>query len=608
VPVANNLGYHDGPKYGVEQFMQQYYRRAGRLHQLSKRVTDRCVERPGSQVEAVMKKLRARDIGDDFVELNRQIHILPAQQNCFRDDPVRLLKIFWYRQEMGYDLSLDAKEAIRSRLDLIDDPFRRSNRVLGFFLAILRAPRGVAETLRQMHQLGVLTAYIPEFARIACLVQFDAYHRYTVDEHTFVLMDCLEALGETEDPRLQEFRRIAGDLRKPEILKLAILLHDIGKGEGHGHVERGVAIAEEVLTRMGLPSGDIAAVSFLVAQHLNMAHIAERRDLDDERLIIEFARQVENEELLRMLYLLTYLDINAVGPQVWTDWKGTLLWELFIKTHTILTRGVPEGEEEHRRARTLRTALMAELGGEFGAELVGQHLDLMPIRYVLNTSSVKVAQHLKLIERVRQGEAVALNWTTYPLAGYSEVLVCASAAPGRFSNVVGTLTAHGINILSAQLFSRADGVMIRAFQVSDGRGAALEDETVWHRFAQDLRGVIPGQVTVRELIKTRRRDLLAKPLPRAHEIQTRVEFDNVVSDRFTVIDIRAQDRLGLLYVIASTLSGLDVDVSLAKIATEVDQAMDVFYVTEKDGHKVAEPERMDAIRQALVHAIAEGIA
>ena len=608
VPVADNLGYHDGPKYGVEQFMQQYYRRAGGLHQLSKRVTDRCVERPGSQVEAVMKKLRARDIGDDFVELNRQIHILPAQQNCFRDDPVRLLKIFWYRQEMGYDLSLDAKEAIRSHLDLIDDPFRRSNRVLGFFLAILRAPRGVAETLRQMHQLGVLTAYIPEFARIACLVQFDAYHRYTVDEHTFVLMDYLEALGETEDPRLQEFRRIAGDLRKPEILKLAILLHDIGKGEGHGHPERGVTIAEEVLTRMGLPSGDIPAVSFLVAQHLNMAHIAERRDLDDERLIIEFARQVKNEELLRMLYLLTYLDINAVGPQVWTDWKGTLLWELFIKTHTILTRGVPEGEEEHRRARTLRTALMAELGGEFGSELVGQHLDLMPIRYVLNTSSAKVAQHLKLIERVRRGEPVALNWTTYPLAGYSEVLVCASAAPGRFSNVVGTLTAHGINILSAQLFSRADGVMIRAFQVSDGRGAALEDETVWQRFAQDLRAVIPGQITVRELIKTRRRDLLAKPLPRAHEIQTRVEFDNVVSDRFTVIDIRAQDRLGLLYVIASTLSGLDVDVSLAKIATEVDQAMDVFYVTEKDGHKVTEPERMDAIRQALVHAIAEGIA
>ena len=608
VPVAASLGFCDGQKYGVEQFMQQYYRRAGGLHQISRRVTERCAERSGSPVEAMMKKLRARDIGDDFVELNRQIHILPAQRECFRVDPVRLLKIFWYRQEMGYELSGEANEAVRGHLDLIDDAFRRSNRALGFFLAILRAPHGVAETLRQMHRLGVLTAYIPEFARIACLVQFDYYHRYTVDEHTFVLLDTLEGLRGTDDPRLQEFRRIAQELRKPEILKLAILLHDIGKGEGHGHSERGVAIAEAVLTRLGLPPADIAAVTFLVAQHLSMAHIAERRDLDDERLIIEFARLVETEELLRMLYLLTYLDINAVGPQVWTDWKGTLLWELFIKTHTILTRGVPEGEEEHRRARSLRAALVTELGGEFGAEVVGQHLDLMPIRYVLHTSAVKVAQHLQLIDRVRRGEPVAVHWSAFPLAGYSEVLVCAPAAPGRFTSVVGTLTAHGINILSAQLFSRADGVMIRAFQVSDGRGAALENETVWHRFGQDLRGVILGQVGVRDLIRTLRRDLLAKPVPRAHEIHTRVEFDNVVSDRFTVIDIRAQDRLGLLYVIASTLSGLDVDVTLAKIATEVDQAVDVFYVTEKDGRKVAEPARMDAIRQALVRAIADGIA
>ncbi len=608
VPVAANLGFSEGPKYGVERFMRQYYLRAGGLHQLSTRVVERCAERPGSHVEAMMKRLRARDIGDDFVELNRQIHILPAQRDCFRADPVRLLKIFWYRQEMGYDLSGEAKEAVRSHLDLIDDEFRRSNRALGFFLAVLRAPVGVADTLRQMHQLGVLTAYLPEFARIACLVQFDYYHRYTVDEHTFVLLDHLESLHGTEDPRLQEFRRIATELRKPEILKLAILLHDIGKGEGHGHAERGVAIAEAVLRRMGLPAGDIAAVRFLVAEHLSMAHIAERRDLDDERMIIEFARLVGSEELLRMLYLLTYLDINAVGPQVWTDWKGTLLWELFIKTHTVLTRGVPEGEEEHQRARSLRTALVAELGGEFGAEVVGQHLALMPARYVLTTSSTKVAQHLQLIDRVRRGEPVAVHWSAFPLAGYSEVLVCAPGAPGRFTSVVGTLTAHGINILSAQLFSRADGVMIRAFQVSDGRGAALQDETVWHRFGQDLRGVILGQLSARELIKTLRRDLLAKPGSRPHEIQTRVEFDNVVSDRYTVIDIRARDRLGLLYVIASVLSGLDIDVTLAKIATEVDQAVDVFYVTEKDGRKVAEPSRRDAIRQALVHAIAEGIA
>jgi [protein-PII] uridylyltransferase len=608
VPIAAHLGFHDGATYGVERFMQQYFLRAGTLHQLSARLLERCAARPGSHVEAVMKKLRARDIGDGFTELRREIHILPAQRDCFREDPIRLLKIFWYRQELGYELSPEAKDAIRGSLDLIDTEFRRSNRALGFFLAILRESRGMADTLRQMHRLGVLSAYIPEFGRVDCLVQFDYYHRYTVDEHTFVLLDYLEALQDTTDPRLQEFRRIAAELKKPEVLKLAILLHDIGKGEGHGHVERGVALAKTVVDRIGLAPADRAAVIFLVAQHLAMAHIAERRDLDDERLIIEFARVVGDEDLLKMLYLLTYLDINAVGPQVWTDWKGTLLWELFIKTHTILTRGVPEGEEEHRKAASLRAALVGELAPDFGAEVVRQHLDLMPIRYVLTTSNAKVAQHLQLIEEVRRGAPVAVRWSAYPMAGYSEVLVCAPGAPGRFAKVVGTLTANGINILSAQLFSRADGVMIRAFQVSDGRGAAPEDEVVWQRFARDLKGVILDQVNVRELIKARRRDLLARPTPRGSEIHTRIEFDNMVSERYTVIDVRTQDRLGLLYVISSTLSELDVDVALAKIATEVDQAMDVFYVTDRDGRKLPAGDRMETIRGALTHAIAEGIA
>jgi [protein-PII] uridylyltransferase len=369
-----------------------------------------------------------------------------------------------------------------------------------------------------------------------------------------------------------------------------------------------VAIAEVVLTRMGLGPADRQAVLFLVAQHLTMAHIAERRDLDDERLIIEFARLVGDEDLLRMLYLLSYLDINAVGPQVWTDWKGTLLWELFVKTHTILSRGVPEGEAEQRQAADLRAALVAELAPEFGAEVVRQHLDLMPARYLLTTSSAKVVQHLQLIERVRRGDPVATRWAAFPMAGYSEVQVCAPGAPGRFAKVVGILTANGINILSAQLFSRADGVMIRTFQVSDGQGGAPADETVWQRFARDLKGVILDQVSVRELIKARRRDLLARPSPRGGEIHTWIEFDNLVSERYTVIDVRAQDRLGLLYVIASTLSDLDVDVALAKITTEVDQAMDVFYVTEEDGRKLSEGARMEAIRAALVHAIAEGIA
>jgi len=609
VPVAAALGFRDDDvRSSVERFMRQYYLRAGSLHRLARRVVERCLARPDSHVEAVMRKLRARDIGDGFSELEHRIQVPPDARRLFQEDPVRLLKLFWYGQELGHELSGEAQEAVRANCDLLDDRVRRSNRALGCFLAILGRPRGAAATLRLMHQLGLLAAYIPEFARVTCLVQFDFYHRYTVDEHTFVLLDHLEALHDTEDPRLQEFRRIALELKKPEVLKLAVLLHDIGKGEGHGHAERGVALSETILARLGLAEADAADVRFLVAHHLSMAHIAERRDLEDERLIIEFARQVEREDLLRMLYLLTYLDLNAVGPQVWSDWKASLLWQLFVKTHTALSRGVPEGEAEERRAQDLRAALVAELASEFGAEGVRQHLALMPLRYILTTSAAKVARHLQMIEEVRRGEPAAIHWTAYPEAGYTEVLVCAPGAPGRFTGVVGTLTANGINILSAQLYSRADGIMIRAFQVSDGRGAAPQDEVVWRRFRLDLRGFLTGQTPVRELIRSRHRHLLAKPRPQEGEIRTRVEFDNVVSDRYTVIDIRTQDRLGLLYVIASTLSRLEIDTVLAKITTEVDQVMDVFYVTEKDGRKVTGASRQQTIHDALVHAIAEGIA
>ena len=416
------------------------------------------------------------------------------------------------------------------------------------------------------------------------------------------------ACSGTDDPRLQEFRRIAQELRKPEILKLAILLHDIGKGEGHGHSERGVAIAEAVLTRLGLPPEDVAAVTFLVAQHLSMAHIAERRDLDDERLIIEFARLVEAEELLRMLYLLTYLDINAVGPEVWTDWKGTLLWELFIKTHTILTRGVPEGEAERRRAQSLRAAWSRN----WAATSAPRWSDSTSTSCRSGTSS-----HLR-----RQGRpAPPAHRSRAPRGARRGPLV--RLPPGRLFGGAGMRAGRARTLLQRRRDAhgpRHQYPLRTALQPGRrghdprlpgerrARSRPRRTRPCGTGFGHDLRGVILGQVSVRELIRSLRRDLLAKPVPRAHEIHTRVEFDNVVSDRFTVIDIRAQDRLGLLYVIASTLSGLDVDVTLAKIATEVDQAVDVFYVTEKDGRKVAEPARMDAIRQALVHAIADGIA
>ena len=300
-PAAANLGFGEGgPVRGVERCMQYYYLQARTIFGLSERVVERCTQVRASQ-ESLMRRLRARDLGDGLTEINREIQVLPRNRRLFEDDPIRLLKIFWYALETGYPLSSGAQELIREHLHLIDDKFRQSSRALNFFLAILRESKGVAATLRLMHELGVLGAYIPEFGELTCLVQYDLYHKYTVDVHILLALEYLESLDQAPTYHAEEFRAIAAEFKRPEIIKLGVLFHDIGKGEGRGHVARGAEMAERILNRMGLPDAEVAEVRFLVEQHLALAHIAQRLDLDDEPMLIEFARKVRDIERLKML-------------------------------------------------------------------------------------------------------------------------------------------------------------------------------------------------------------------------------------------------------------------------------------------------------------------
>lgn len=607
-PAAANLGFGEGgPVRGVERCMQYYYLQARTIFGLSERVVERCTQVRASK-ESLMRRLRARDLGDGLTEMNREIQILPRNRRLFEDDPIRLLKIFWYALETGYPLSSGTQELIREHVHLIDDRFRQSSRALNFFLAILREPKGVAATLRLMHELGVLGAYIPEFGQLTCLVQYDLYHKYTVDVHTLLALEYLESLDQALTYHAEEFRAIAAEFKRPEIIKLGVLFHDLGKGEGHGHVARGAELTERILNRMGLPDAEAAEVCFLVEQHLALAHIAQRRDLDDEPMLIEFARKVRDIERLKMLYLLTYLDIRAVGPEVWTEWKGSLLWELYIRTHTLLTRGIPEGVDELAKAAEIKQRLSQELQEEFSLPLVEAHLEQIPVRYLLHVPTAKVAAHLRMIERLERGEEIAVQWTPYPLIGHCEVTVCAFGRPGRFAQTVGTLTANRMNILSAQIFTRRDGLVLRTFHVDDGKGAAITDEEVWRNFERDLGRVLDGQADVGQLILSRQRDILSRPAQKSETAPlTRVEFDNFVSETHTVIDVRTHDRVGLLYIISRVLRELGLDLSLAKITTDVEQVVDVFYVTERDGEKVRDELRMREIRERLEAAIAGGL-
>jgi [protein-PII] uridylyltransferase len=607
-PAAAHLGFEDDQAArGVERCMQHYFLQARTIFRLSERIIERCI-RVETSKESIMRRMRARDLGDGLTETNREIQILPRNRRLFENDPVRLLKIFWYALQTGYPLSSTAQEIIREHLYLIDDKFRQSSRALNFFLAILRESKGVGATLRLMHELGVLGAYIPEFGELTCLVQYDLYHKYTVDVHTLLALEHFESLDEAPTHYAEEFRSIVAELKRPEILKLGVLLHDIGKGEGQGHVLRGAEMTTQILTRMGLPDADVAEVRFLVEQHLTMAHISQRRDLDDEPMLIEFARHVRDIERLKMLYLLTYLDIRAVAPEVWTAWKGTLLWELYIRTHTLLTRGIPEGVDELARAAGIKERLSQELRDEFPLPVVLTHLEQVPVRYLLTVPAAKVATHLRLVERLAQGDEFAVEWIPYPLVGHSEVTVCAFGRPGRFAQIVGTLTASRMNILSAQIFTRRDGLVLRTFHVDDGKGGAITDGEVRRRFERDLDRVLAGQADVEQLILSRQREVMSRPTrERGTRPLTRIEFDNYVSQTYTVIDVRTHDRLGLLYTISRVLRELNLDIRLAKIATEVEQVMDVFYVTDRGGGKVRNERRKKEIRERLEAAIAQDL-
>jgi [protein-PII] uridylyltransferase len=596
--VADHMGYHDGEGgFGVEHLMRRYYLHAKFLHHLSEKIIYRCLLHT-SGVREIMERFRAREMGDGLVEMRGKIGIWAKNKEAFAADPLNLLRVFLRVLHHGYSLTQDMQDLIRSRVGSLDESFRTSPKAFELFLSILKEGPGLGRTLRMMHECGLLGAYLPEFGRLTCLVQYDFYHKYTVDEHTFVAFDHLEKLLRTPPAEPNEFYSIARELERPGLFKLALLLHDVGKAEGKDHVNKGSRMVASILSRFPLSEEEKELVLFLVSHHLTMVHIAERRDLDDERVIIEFAKTIRDLPRLKILYLHTFLDIKAVSPEAWTEWKSTLLWELYIKTHTVLTRGIPEQKEDLLKAEKIREQVMKDLREEMEETLVANHLDKMPVRYLLTTSEAKIASHLRLVQHLG-GSSLATRLQHFPQIGYSEFTVCTLSHPGLFANIVGVLSAHRINVLSAQIYTRSDGVVIDTFQVNNLQGMAVCNESLWQRVEAELNGVLKGSIQVEDLIAANRKGYRERFGKKVLALPPRVEFDNHISDAYTVIDVRAGDRLGLLYLISQTLSFLGLDIAYAKIATEVDQAMDVFYVTEREGGKVEDEARLAWIKSTL---------
>jgi [protein-PII] uridylyltransferase len=597
--LARFFEYYDkGKSLGVEQFMQDFYLHANRVEHFSSMLITKCRQRDEGP-RKILGYFTRRPVGEGFYVMRGEL-VIP-EESVIEKDPVRLIKIFEYAQKQGVSLGIGAKRLIRDNLDLVNDKFRRSKEANASFFNILQADKLVPETLEQMHHLGFLNRFIPEFERIYCKVQHDVYHIYTVDTHTlFAVGEIVNLWRNKEKEKLPLLTQLAHEIDKRYLLLLAVLLHDVGKGSGGGHAEIGAELSRTVARRMGLSREDSERLQFLVRHHLLMAHIAQRRDLHDERMILQFARQMEKSENLKMLYLLTYADIRAVGPDVWTEWKALLLQELYEKAFTVLERGDFKLEASGERVRRVKRAVYDILVRDFPAQLIKDELQALSTRHLLSYSAEVIAGHMKVL--LSLGDNLLVFKVTHEKEKpYSNLTVCTYDVPGLFSMITGVMAANGMNILGAQIHTNTNEKVLDILQVNSPQGFPITDENRWTRLEADLIRVLKGEVRVSKLVAKRDRPSIlgekVKPT-----MPARVEIDNEVSSDYTVIDIYAHDKVGLLYSITSTLTRLGLYIGVSKISTKVDQVADVFYVKDIFGQKISDPNKLEEIRSELLAA------
>lgn len=520
-------------------------------------------------------------------------------------NPHLLIKIFEKSAVLGQPLAAGASRLVKEFLYLVDEKFRKSPRVIKSLKRILSASPHTFNVLNEMLNTGLMAALIPEMKGIVNRIQYDEYHLYPVDKHSLRTLQTLKEFRDAAPDSPDAFYgALYKEIRSPELLLWAGLFHDVGKGEHahQHHADQGAQIVRRVFKRMGFPENDIETISFLVREHLFLIHAATRRDINDEKIVVQCARHVADIERLKMLYLLTVADSRATGPKAWNDWKAALLKELFFKIHHILqegvlgTRGAADVVEKKRKEVFQRGVPIPEQA----LETIFEH---MPPRYLLYTPSEDIVRHVALYHRLDPAPFV-LDVQNDLQENYRTATICARDFPGLFSTIAGVFTLNNLDILSAQIYTWRNHIALDIFKVKAPPDLLFEHE-IWNRVNKDLTAALGGELDLSAALdqKVMAYQSLRRKLPRQPD---KIIVDRESSDFFTIIEIYTHDSPGLLYRITHTLLRCKLDVWVAKIATKADQVVDVFYVRDFDGQKVDSPGEVTTIKEAIKGVLAEG--
>ncbi len=603
--IAAELGFEpDTQKLAVEHFLKTYYVHANTIHDLCMTVQEAAAHQQSSQLWAFLRRPKAIEAGfiihDGYLSYSDDM-----VESQFSANPLLLLQAFMMADHYKATFAPDLSRAIRNLAPLLaTESMRRSPEVKKLFFQIL-GQRRAAQTLRAMHRHGVLESYIPEFAPLTCLVQFDLYHRYTVEEHTFHCIEALESLADTTDAALRTLADLYERLPSKALLTLALILHDLGKDVGPSqasHVYRSGELSTPVCERLGLSEEEHQLIQVLVVNHLVMNHLAQRRDITDIKVISDFADVVGTVPHLEQLYLLTFADTSGVGPGVWTAWKGALLAELYQGTRAYLVRQVDDTAPSDRELRKRQQPeIVAAMKGHETAAYVDTFLDGMPARYLRMTSPEQIADHVRLTQP-QLAEPLVLYTEADPETSATLVTICGGERRGFFSMIAGTLSRHNLNILGAQIYTSKTGLAIDTLQVETLDHHAVTDPRMWEQLGAELKAAVAGELSL-DAVSNARHHLAHTRQFRTFVEPPHVTLDNTSSDSHTIIEVKAQDSLGLLYNLTRVLYEEGLDIALAKISTEANRAIDVFYVTHGESQKLLDEDRQAMVKKSLLAAL-----
>jgi [protein-PII] uridylyltransferase len=599
VEVAERMNYRDvGGRRAVEHFMQDYFRHATRVGELTRIFLTELEARHAKPEARIIGFLKSRKVAAGFKVLQGRLDA--ADPKKFLSDPLNILRVFEEGLRTGYLLHPNLMRLLASNLHLIDDHMRDDPAAAQIFLSLLLDHGNPERPLRRMNELGVLSAFIPDFENIVAMMQFNVYHHYTVDEH---IIQCVSCLAQIERGELVEELPVVSGILKDgvnrRIIYVALLLHDIGKGRPEDHSIIGAQLARRICPRLGLTAEETETVEWLVRYHLLMSDMAQKRDVGDPRTVRDFAKAVETRKRLDLLTVLTVCDIRGVGPGTWNNWKAMLLRQLYNVTAEALEGGL-ETISRERAVEDSRSALRARLSDWTEAQVAretARHYD--PYWHGLSTDTQEAFARLLLD---LPNDEIRIDLHPEPTRDATRACFALVDHPGIFSRLAGALALVGANVVDARTYTSKDGYATAVFWVQDIEGHPYEASKLQRLQAmidKTLKGEVRPRTALADRDKVKKRD-------REFRFPTHITFDNEGSEIYTIIEVDTRDRPGLLYDLTRTLAANHIYIASAVIATYGAQVVDAFYVKDMFGLKLHAKNRQENLDRKLRQAIAEG--